>query len=372
MLLDQQTRAIIWAQYRSLFNRFPRNRGGAVLAWFFSILWHAIFAFLGVLAAYVLPEVTDRSILTRSLDFGLLAALMYWQLMPLMMATSGLSLDLKRLLVYPIPERRMFGIEVLLRASTGIEILLVMTGAAIGLWRNPSVPWWGPLWFLPFTAFNLCLSAGVRDLLTRLLRKRGVREVVVLGLLLLTQLPNILVRTIPSEKLVAYLKNYAAFSAVLPLPWQWTARLASGQLSASAFFGLALWLFLGAWFGYSQFRRGLRFDEAAAESANRKQTGPPGPPLIRRAHRRIAAALPARAPGHARSEGAAHAAPRAPLPHPLPDGRLLQPHHLAALSLQARRRRRQHRLPAAELPDHRRSLLDAAAHRAAVRQRLRL
>jgi ABC-2 type transport system permease protein len=276
MLFDQQTRAIVWAQYRSIFNRFPRNRGGAVLAWFFSILWYAIFAFLGLLAALLLPEVTDRSILSKSLDLGLLGALMFWQLMPLMMATSGISLDLKRLLVYPIPGRRMFGIEVLLRASTGIEVLLVMTGAAIGLWRNPIVPWWGPLWFIPFTAFNLCLSAGIRDLLTRLLRRRGMREVVVLGMLLLTQVPNFLVRTIPPAKIAAFLKNYSAFSAVLPLPWQWTARLASGQLSATAFFGLALWLFLGAWFGYAQFRRGLRFDAAEAESAGRQPTGTPG------------------------------------------------------------------------------------------------
>ena len=276
MLLDQQTRVILWVQWRSLFNRFPRNRGGVVLAWFFSLLWYAIFAFLGVMAAIGLPEVTSRALLLRILDFGLLGMLLFWQLMPLMMATSGLSLDLKRLLVYPIPESRMFGIEVVLRASTGIEVLLVMAGAAIGLWRNFTVPWWGPFFFLPFTAFNLCLSAGIRDLLTRLLRKRGVREVTVLGFLLLTQLPNILVRTIPPEKFAVIAQKYTAFSAILPLPWKWTARLVAGELSASAFFGLAFWLALGAWFGYSQFRRGLHFDEAAAESAGRKRTGPPG------------------------------------------------------------------------------------------------
>ena len=229
MLLDQQTRAIVWVQYRSIFNRFPRNRGGAVLAWFFSIVWYSIFAMFGVLAAFGLPEVTDRAWLLRTLDLGLLVCLLFWQLMPLMMATSGLSLDLKRLFVYPIPERRMFGIEVLLRASTGIEVLILLTGAAIGLWRNPIVPWWGPLFFVPFTAFNLCLSAGMRDLLTRLLRKRGVREVVVLGLLLLTQLPNLLVRTVPAANINAYLQRYSALSAALPLPWQWTARLASGE-----------------------------------------------------------------------------------------------------------------------------------------------
>ena len=61
MLLDQQTRAIVWAQYRSIFNRFPRNRGGAVLAWFFSIVWYPSSLCSAVLAAFGLPEVTDRA-----------------------------------------------------------------------------------------------------------------------------------------------------------------------------------------------------------------------------------------------------------------------------------------------------------------------
>jgi ABC-2 type transport system permease protein len=180
-----------------------------------------------------------------------------------------LSLDLKRLMVYPIPERRMFGIEVILRATTGGEVLVVLTGTAIGLWRSPMAPWWGPLFFLPFTAFNLCLSAGVRDLLSRLMRKRGVREMVVLGFVVLTQIPNFIMRMVPEEKLAAYARQYSSISAMLPVPWQWTGRLAAGDISVAAIGGLTLWVVLGAWFGYSQFRRGLRFDEAAAESANR-------------------------------------------------------------------------------------------------------
>jgi hypothetical protein len=150
-----------------------------------------------------------------------------------------------------------------------MEVLLVLTGTIIGLWRNPVVPWWGPLFFLPVAAFNLCLSAGIRDLLSRLMRKRGVREIVVLGFVVLTQVPNFIVRMVPQEKLSAYARQYSAISAMLPVPWQWTARLAAGDITAAAIGGLTLWVALGAWFGYSQFRRGLHFDEAAAESANR-------------------------------------------------------------------------------------------------------
>jgi ABC-2 type transport system permease protein len=269
MILNQQTRAIVWAQWRSIFNRYPRQKVGFAFTWFFTLIWYGAFAFLAGLAAWVLPEVKNHKQLLRILDGGLLGVFLYWQLMPLLMASSGLSLDLKRLMVYPIPEGRMFGIEVILRASTGAEMLLILAGTSIGLWRNPAVPFWGPLFFIPFTVFNLCLSAGIRDLLSRLMRKRGVREVVILGFVVLTQVPNFVVRMVPSEKLTAYARQYSAISAVLPVPWQWTGRLAAGDLSTAAIAGLTLWLALGAWFGYSQFRRGLHFDEAAAESANR-------------------------------------------------------------------------------------------------------
>ncbi len=273
MIFDQQTRVIVWAQWRSIFNRFPReSKSGLVFTWFFTLLWYAGFACLGVLAAWGLPLTKDHKTLLHIVDVGLLVAFLYWQFVPLLMASGGLSLDLKRLRVYPIPDSRMFGIEVILRASTCVEVLLVLVGATIGLWRSPIAPWYGPLFFLPFAVFNLCLSAGVRDLLTRLMRKKGVREFVVLGFVLLTQVPNVLVHMVPQEKLSAYAKQYSAISAMLPVPWQWTARLAVGEISLAAVAGLTLWVALGAWFGYSQFRRGLRFDEAAAESANRAPT----------------------------------------------------------------------------------------------------
>ncbi|MDR3717416.1 MAG: hypothetical protein P4K98_01345 [Bryobacteraceae bacterium] len=269
MILDQQTRAIVWAQWRTIFNRFPRQGAGRILTWIFSLIWYGGFAFLGVLAASGLPLVHDPKTLSRILDYGLLGAFVYWQFIPIMMVSNGMSLDLKRLMVYPIPERRMFGIEVLLRASTGTEVLIVLTGTAIGLWRSPLVHWWGPLFLVPFAAFNLYLSAGVRDVLSRLMHKRGVREVVVLGFVLISQLPNFMMRMVPAEKLTVYANRYTAISAMLPLPWQWTAHLVTGQVSAVALIGMALWVALGAWFGYTQFLSGLHFDEAAAESANR-------------------------------------------------------------------------------------------------------
>ena len=67
----------------------------------------------------------------------------------------GASLDLRKLLVYPIPNRALFTIEVILRISTAIEMMLILTGAAIGLLFNPAVPLWAPLWLAVFVMFNL-------------------------------------------------------------------------------------------------------------------------------------------------------------------------------------------------------------------------
>ena len=276
MILNQQTRVIVWAQWRAIFNRFPRQKAGLIFTWIFSLIWYAGFAALGVGAAFGLPYIHERALLLKILDFGLLGAMVYWQFVPLMMVSSGMSLDLKRLRVYPIPDRRLFGIEVLLRASTGVEVLLVLTGAAVGLWRSPIVAWWGPLFLVPFMGVNLCLSAGIRDLLSRIMRRKGIREIVVLGFILITQAPNFVMRMVPHEKLAEYAKTYDRVAAVLPFPWRWAARLAMGDFSWIALFGLAIAAVIGVWFGYNQFQRGLRFDEAAAESSSRKQELPPG------------------------------------------------------------------------------------------------
>ncbi|MEJ5367691.1 MAG: hypothetical protein WHT08_05180 [Bryobacteraceae bacterium] len=275
-----QILAIVGAQFRVLRNRITGGRLGAgrIFYWFSMAVWYALVAFLAWLAAVSLPAIHSReqlSAVSSTILFGLMA---FWQLMPVMMAASGLSLDLKRLLVYPIPERMLFLVEALLRFSTGTEVLIVLAGVAWGIARSPLTPGWSAAFLLLFVAMNLMLSVGIRDLLSRLLARRGVRELVVLGIVLLAALPQLVITLVPPDSLRGLYRTHASWMPRLPLPWTAMALLSTGAFSAMAALASVAWLALSAWFGYAQFRRGLRWDEAEVKSKEREKSraGSPG------------------------------------------------------------------------------------------------
>ncbi len=165
-----QIRAIVWAQWRSTRNRFPRaNRGGLVFTGVLTTIWYGAFTYLALLAAFLLSRPNELEAFHKILPPALLLCFLYWQVIPVLLTSMGASLDLRKLLVYPIPNRALFAIEVILRVSTGVEMMLILTGAFIGLLVNPSVPLWAPFSLALFVVFNLFCSTGVRDLLVRLL-----------------------------------------------------------------------------------------------------------------------------------------------------------------------------------------------------------
>lgn len=270
-LLNDQVRAIVRAQAKGIYNKTTNGgtRAGRVFYWISMVLWYSGVLFLAWLAATALPEIKGRDTLTTVVSGGLLLAMLFWQFIPVMLATTGISLDLKRLLAYPVAPGRLFAIEVLLRASTGPEVIVIMIGAAIGLIRSPIAPAWGPLLFIPFTLGNLLLSAGVRDLLTRLLARRGVREVVVFGFVLLTALPQLILSLVPPDKWKHYYELYGGRIPPVPWPWHITARLAAGDFSLALLASAFGWLALAAWFGYTQFQRGLSWDADEVKASQR-------------------------------------------------------------------------------------------------------
>src|SRR6185369_16411875 len=116
---------------------------------------------------------------------GLLAICAYWQLMPILSASMGSALDLRKLLAYPIPHRKLFTVEVLLRITTALEMVVMLAGGAVGLLANRAVGGWrgAPRIFLAlllFVLLNVLLASGTRSVFERLLSRRHVREVVVL------------------------------------------------------------------------------------------------------------------------------------------------------------------------------------------------
>ncbi len=280
-----QTGAIVRAQWRATRNRLPRFGGPDWLGAALALLWYAAFVFLAFLAFGFFEQASDAALRESALRGGLLVATLYWQVAPLLLSASGTSLDLKKLLVFPVSRSALFAIDLALRVTTGVEPLIVMTGAAAGLWANPAAPVFGPLWLAAFAVWNLLLSIGVREALARLMRRRLAREAATLLLLMALLLPQLLVSFAPPARV----RNVFAVIAALPWPWRVTAVLVSRGFAASAAAALALWLAAAYAFGRVQFARGLRDQDAAAGAVT---GGSLRPSLLDRAARFASAPFP--------------------------------------------------------------------------------
>jgi ABC-2 type transport system permease protein len=135
-------------------------------------------------------------------------------------------------------------------------MLLLLIGAGIGLLLNPKIPFWGPSALIVFVVLNLFCSAGVRDLLVRLLARKRVREVVALLLVLLAALPQLLVFAGFQNRIrVLFSGQPAPF-----WPWTATARLAQGEASLENIVVLLAWTAVAYLFGRWQFERSLAVD----------------------------------------------------------------------------------------------------------------
>ncbi len=194
---------------------------------------------------------------------GLLLVFLYWQVMPLLMAATGASLELKKLYIYPIPTSQLFSIEVMLRVTAAVEMLLLLLGLAIGLLLNPAVPKWTSLSLAPYILFNLFLAVGLRDLVARILAHKRIREVAFLLLVLCAGLPQLLMVRGPFGN-----KGIRALfgDSWIGWPWSATANLIERKSIEQSLAVLVAWAFAGAVFGYWQFRTSLSFDAEAASA----------------------------------------------------------------------------------------------------------
>lgn len=260
--------AILWAQWRTLRNLLPRSSKAGIL---FSILigavWYGSFTALAIASGFLLADPEELAVIARILPGALLLAFLYWQLIPLLLVSTGSALDLKKLIAYPISPRELFGIETLLRLSTGIEVILVLIGAMTGLLLNRRIPLWAPLSLIAFAVFNLFMSVGIRDLLARLFARKGIRELMVFLFVIVVALPQVLVVSGSSKNW----KNLSVLTTSLAFPWTAAAAFAQGHNPLLAGLSLLGWTLAGYLFGRWQFDQGLRFDaqEASAPASAR-------------------------------------------------------------------------------------------------------
>jgi ABC-2 type transport system permease protein len=267
-------RAILRAQWLSMrISRVASGRG-AVFSVSIAVLWYGFWTVIAAVAEELTAARGLRAQILAWLPVGLLAVFGYWQLAPLASATMGASLDLRKLLVYPVPRRALFLVEILLRITTCAELLLLLAGVAIGLLRNPAFGGWGALARVPvamalFVAFNLMLAAGLRNLIERLLTRKGIREVLALLMMLVGVLPRLLIVT----GVKAHRVERIFPTASNPI-WPWGAAShfmlapAAGNLNL-ALAALLAWVAAAYLFGRWQFNRSLRYDfqEAQATAA---------------------------------------------------------------------------------------------------------
>jgi ABC-2 type transport system permease protein len=253
--------AIVRAQWLSM--RIGANRRGSIFTLITWVIWYGIWTGLSVLAYLALAQANPEQ-LRIWLPLGLLGVCFYWQVMPVLSASMGSSLDMRKLRIYPVPHGKLFAAEVLLRLTNGLEMLIVLAAGLAAIFRNPLTR--GSRALLPFAVFilfNVLLASGTRSLLERLLSRRRVREVLIFLLFAAWMVPRFLFITghKPGE-----IPGWQRAIEILALPWVAAGQPALGVRVAPGLLYLAAWTCLAAWFGRSQFERSLRFDMVAAQA----------------------------------------------------------------------------------------------------------
>jgi ABC-2 type transport system permease protein len=264
-----QLRAIFWAQFRTARNLLPRTSFGAVAVWFVSLIWYGIYATAAAVLAITLPA-ASLSALERFLPVGLLAILLFWQLFPLMTLSGGWSLELNKILVYPIRRRTLFAMEVLLRLTTAPEMILVLIGLAIGLLRRHDLPALPILLLALYLPLNLFLSLAIRGAVRRLLGRKRLKELTVIFLVAISVLPSLIFNTHLGEKLQPSLVAAARFPGT---PWSELSSLVLSQEILIAFLLMCIWIAICWWLAQREFALMVSADQTKFQSAGSQRTG---------------------------------------------------------------------------------------------------
>jgi ABC-2 type transport system permease protein len=259
--------AILKAQLLSL--RPGRTSGdlrGAVFSGVTAVIWYGFWCIFSVYAFDYCRSAPAEQ-LRGMLRGALFLALIYWQVVPVATATIGAALDMRKLMIYPVGRGQLFQVEAMLRAISGVEMILTLVGGAAGLMANPATGGWTAaprlaLGVVLFALFNVLLASGSRSLLQRLLARGRVRETLIIVGLCGLLLPRVM--TLDAS---GFGRLWDAVPREDGLPWTLGAHLLTGDYALPALFGLCGWTALAALFGRWQFERSLRFDEAAAQAS---------------------------------------------------------------------------------------------------------
>ncbi len=255
--------AILRAQLLSM--RFGGR--GTVFSLATGVLWYGLWTGIATILGMAAATLPVRE-LREWLPVAFLGVAAYWQIVPVISASMGSALDLRKVLVYPIPHGQLFLVEVLLRLTTAMEMVLIVAAGTLGMLANPETGGVAAgagavAAALLFVLFNLLLGSGLRSVLERLLSRRKVREIMALLVAMLWVLPRFLISAGLAPRSAG---GFGALANAIGSPWGAAARLAAGRSAGIAFGVLSGWILGALWFGRAQFERSLRYDAAAAQS----------------------------------------------------------------------------------------------------------
>lgn len=268
----QQVAAIWWAQFRTSRNHLPRRSVASLLATALTVLWYSAAIALGILLAVTLPRVPLQQI-APNLGIGLLGVFVFWQVGPLFTMSTGWSLQLNKLLIYPIPRHTLFLIEIFLRFTTAPEMIPVLAGAAIGLSRHPELrgPW--GLGILLYIPLNLFLALTIREVALHSFERNRFREIFTVFLIAIGLLPQFIIRTSLGTRIQPY---FGVISNSEWTPWGETAHIAIGHATVLEWMALLGWTIVFFYTSRWLFARSLTIEEtirtATPEQSARSRT----------------------------------------------------------------------------------------------------
>ncbi|MDE3198865.1 MAG: hypothetical protein KGN84_21125 [Acidobacteriota bacterium] len=261
--------AILRAQLLSMRPRAGR-RGGIAFAWIASLIFYGFWSFFGWGAMLFFSEPDQVAYFLPVMSSGLALVMLYWQFVPVISASFGASIEMRKLLAYPVPHGKLFLIEVLLRTMTCAEMGIILIGGAAGLLRNPA---YGlpalpgiALGLLFFAATNILLTAGARYWMERFFARSKLREVLMLILVTGALLPQLLFYFHVKKAALLYLAPSQSF-----WPWAAAARLMLHTSIGFAALICLVWLALAWLFSRSQFERSLSFDADSVRKQDRSK-----------------------------------------------------------------------------------------------------
>jgi ABC-2 type transport system permease protein len=243
-------------------NRYLRaHKAGVIVQWLTTLLWYGGWTVGAVMTALVVRGPATLGMLQRGLAPVLFFILFFWQMFPMLLASQGAQLDLRRLLAFPISNADLFRLEFVLRVTTSLEMLLITAGLMVGTALHRELPWYSPVAVLIFILFNLLLSTGIKSLIERVFRRRGPREWLMLVFLAILVLPQILAARLEGmeESSFDFLRPLAPLTRMFP--WSATADLALGRSVPIAIALIAAWCAAAYLFARAQFQRTIASED---------------------------------------------------------------------------------------------------------------